>query len=379
MQGGWGSWVACAAALGATACVGMLGADERCADEPTACAESAGAHEVWVVASSRGAPIEGARVEAGDAFALTDGSGRAYLGQHPDGELWVRVTGDGFTPRELSVPLDAALTLSVELRRIDDPEPAPEPQPELDDAEIVSVELPALLTCGESATATIVVRNVGTTTWTAEGGYGLGAVDDADPLSAAGRVALLAPVPPGGALELTFPLVAPSEPGSYLSDWRMVREHVAWFGAVASSVVEVECSEPAPELPDVFDVVRAVAERYPHLLEINTYESCGELVQRVLAALDDPEWGHVGKTSGEAQHTPVGFEPRYVDGHLVTGFSHDVIYHRASNRQVDILVNASANSDPRPEIWGPASVAWGVIPPEHYRVSNPWLPEVPLE
>ena len=138
-----------------------------------------------------------------------------------------------------------------------------------------------------------------------------------------------------------------------------------------------DAGESTVELPDRSATLNEVAETYRHLLETNTYESCGEFVQRVLVAFADPEWGHVGKTSGESQHTPPGFEPRVVDGHTVTGFSHDAIYHRASNRQVDVIVNAAANSDPRPEIWSPASVTWGVIPPEHYRENNPWIPAVP--
>ncbi len=137
--------------------------------------------------------------------------------------------------------------------------------------------------------------------------------------------------------------------------------------------------ETVVELPDVFDVVQAVAAEYPQLLEINTYESCGELVQRVLMALaEDPEWGHVAKTAGESQYTPPGFEPRDVDGHLITGFSQDAIFHRAAYRQVDIIANSSANSDPDRSIHGPATITWQVIEPEFYRPNNPWMATVPL-
>lgn len=136
---------------------------------------------------------------------------------------------------------------------------------------------------------------------------------------------------------------------------------------------------PDAEVPDVFSIVEQVAAEHPELLEINTYESCGELVQRVLMALaDDPEWGHVAKTAGESQYTPPGFEPRDVDGYLVTGFSQDAIFHRATYWQVDIIANAAANSDPNPEIHGPATITWGVIEREHYRENNPWMAPVPL-
>jgi hypothetical protein len=158
----------------------------------------------------------------------------------------------------------------------------------------------------------------------------------------------------------------------------MVRQDTT-FGPIATGQIEVDCSVPLPEVPNVFDVVQAVAAEYGYLLEINTFESCGEFIQRVLMTLDDPDWGHVGKTAGEMQHTPASFEAFYVEEHLITGFSHDVIYHRPSDGQVDIIIAAAANSDPNPEIWQTANIGWDVIPREHYRDNNPWIPAVPLE
>jgi hypothetical protein len=250
--------------------------------------------------------------------------------------------------------------------------------PGVDDAEIASIEFPSAIACQKSAAAKITVKNAGSSTWTPDAGYALGAVGDSDPLSPSTRIALPAgtAVAPGQSWEFALTLNAPDQAGSYLSDWQMVREQVAWFGQSVAPTVAVECEQTWPPTPYRFDVVQQVASQYGHLLQTNTWESCGEFVQRVLVALNDPDWGHVGKTEGEGQYSPPGFS-QWVDGYLLTGFSHDVIWHKPSNRQVDIVINAAANSDANPAIHGPASVGWEEIEREHYRDNNPWLPAIP--
>ena len=128
---------------------------------------------------------------------------------------------------------------------------------------------------------------------------------------------------------------------------------------------------------DGLTCVRSMAAKYPQLLQTNTYESCLEFTQRVLAALG-PDWGHVGKGQGESQSVPRGFVPIDVAGFRITGVSHDAIKHRSTGQVVDLLFNASANSDPDPKIHGPAGVQWALVPAEHWRVGNPFVPAVPV-
>lgn len=113
-----------------------------------------------------------------------------------------------------------------------------------DDAEVIDVMLPVALDCGESVEAYVVVRNTGTSTWTAEAGYALGAVDDGDPLFAAGRVPLPADlaIAPGDTHAFGMALMAPEVAGDVVTDWQMVHEQVQWFGEVASEDVTVTCS-----------------------------------------------------------------------------------------------------------------------------------------
>jgi hypothetical protein len=136
---------------------------------------------------------------------------------------------------------------------------------------------------------------------------------------------------------------------------------------------------PAPQPPPtpyVMDIIEDVARLYPHLLETNTWQSTGEFTQRVVLALcagvapASCEWGHVGKSAGEGGATL----------HTGVRVSHDVIWHKPSNQQVDILAYAAANSHPDPvEVPpGPATLTWIEIPRHEYRPSNLWTPAQPF-
>lgn len=148
---------------------------------------------------------------------------------------------------------------------------------------------------------------------------------------------------------------------------------------------------PAPVSPLCADrdrapikCVRAAAATYPELLTINTYESCVEFTQRVLATLG-PDWGHVGKTAGEGQSVPRGFVPIEVHGHRITGVSHDAIKHRLTGQVVDLIAFAAARSDPRPHIHRDAEPIWDRVAQFHpstgelqWRENNPFVPAVPV-
>lgn len=146
------------------------------------------------------------------------------------------------------------------------------------------------------------------------------------------------------------------------------------------------------------DCVRKIEVLYRSLLNTNTYASTVEFTQHVLQGLGEP-WGHVGKTAGEGQAVPRGFATfmatktefppagfKGADGNVyqMTGVSHDAIKNRVTGQVVDILGNATANEPcklPAAECWkpGPASIQWGDIPADHWRVNNPWIPAVPVQ
>jgi hypothetical protein len=115
------------------------------------------------------------------------------------------------------------------------------------DAEIVSHTIPAVMTPGEQRQISITVRNTGTTTWTTAALVRLGAVGDSDPFTATTRINLNAgeQIALGQTKTFTLTLQAPSTPGYYTTDWRMVSDSAGqWFGRTAKVVVKVS-NQPA--------------------------------------------------------------------------------------------------------------------------------------
>jgi len=110
----------------------------------------------------------------------------------------------------------------------------------VDNAMIVSDTIPSAMTAGQSYTVAVTLRNTGTSTWTQTGNYKLGAVGDSDPFSSARQeLASLESIAPGQEKTFTFVMTAPTTPGSYVTDWRMLRELVAWFGGTLSKTLIV--------------------------------------------------------------------------------------------------------------------------------------------
>jgi len=105
----------------------------------------------------------------------------------------------------------------------------------VNDASVVSVTAPSTVTAGKTFTATVVMNNNGTTTWTTAAGYKLGSQTPQDNTTwGFSRVALAASTAPGANATFTFTATAPTTPGTYAFDWRMVQESVQWFGATAT-------------------------------------------------------------------------------------------------------------------------------------------------
>jgi glycosyl hydrolase family 39 (putative alpha-L-iduronidase)/Ig-like domain-containing protein len=120
-------------------------------------------------------------------------------------------------------------------------------QSQSDDAQLVAATVPDRVEAGQPLTVRLTFKNAGGTTWTAAAGYKLGAVGDQDPfaaprqpLGAADRIA------PGQQKTFAVPMTAPASPGTYHTDWRMLREGVSWFGAAFAKDVTV-LPAPAPE------------------------------------------------------------------------------------------------------------------------------------
>jgi len=123
--------------------------------------------------------------------------------------------------------------------------------PRNDSAEFVSQTAPSVMEAGAAYSVSLTFRNTGNTTWTAANLYRLGSQNPQDNGTwGLGRVNLGAGelVLPSALKTFSFQVVAPSTPGSYNFQWRMVRDGVNWFGAASTNLVVVTFS-PADTTP----------------------------------------------------------------------------------------------------------------------------------
>ena len=93
------------------------------------------------------------------------------------------------------------------------------------------------------------MQNNGAATWSTANNYRLGSQNPQDNGTwGLGRVDLPASVAPGGQVPFNFNVTAPSNPGTYNFQWRMVHDGVAWFGDYSPNVVVTvsSASTPAP-------------------------------------------------------------------------------------------------------------------------------------
>jgi len=131
------------------------------------------------------------------------------------------------------------------------------PPSEEDDARVVSHDLPTRMACGEEVNAEVSMHNTGWATWSRESAHKLGAVDDSDPFHSHGNRVQLpegVEVPTGSTWTFELELVAPDDPGTWTTDWRMVHEAVRWFGESVAAEVEVACDDPDTGGPPALDL-----------------------------------------------------------------------------------------------------------------------------
>ncbi|MBN1491558.1 MAG: immunoglobulin domain-containing protein [Phycisphaerae bacterium] len=104
--------------------------------------------------------------------------------------------------------------------------------------EYVSDTIPPTMTPGQSYPVSLTLRNRGVL-WTEAKSIRLGAVGDSDPFTTQTRVTIAGEVGPNETYTFNFTLTAPTTPGLYTTDWRMLREWVTWFGPIHSEGITV--------------------------------------------------------------------------------------------------------------------------------------------
>ncbi|MFC1768997.1 NBR1-Ig-like domain-containing protein, partial [Nanoarchaeota archaeon] len=128
--------------------------------------------------------------------------------------------------------------------------------PHDNNAKCISHTIPASIVAGTSQQVSVTMKNTGTTAWKNNRGYKLGLKNPQDnPLWGITRVSIPnAPVNPGQTATFTFTIKAPSTPGEYANQWKMVQEQLEWFGEKCGRTsVTVQSANTPPVLANLPD------------------------------------------------------------------------------------------------------------------------------
>ncbi|AVR98215.1 NBR1-Ig-like domain-containing protein [Pseudoduganella armeniaca] len=118
-------------------------------------------------------------------------------------------------------------------------------------AQFVSQSVPATMATGQSYPVSVTMKNTGSTTWTAGTAFALGSENPQDNYTwGTQRVYLGSAVAPGQQTTFTFTAKAPSSPGTYPFQWKMVQEYVEWFGGL-TAVANVTVTGAVPPAPTI--------------------------------------------------------------------------------------------------------------------------------
>lgn len=145
------------------------------------------------------------------------------------------------------------------------PTPAPVATP-VDDSACEVTAIPSSVKRGESFTATIRVKNTGTTSWNPSAGYMLGSESPRDNMNwGKNRVNLTSNVNPGSSLDIQSSFTAPSSPGTYQFSWQMLQSGVKWFGVSCSKPVSITIPDtpPVDVCPEISGNQKSPAECAP--------------------------------------------------------------------------------------------------------------------
>jgi phosphoglycerol transferase MdoB-like AlkP superfamily enzyme len=103
--------------------------------------------------------------------------------------------------------------------------------------ELIDQRTPAVVWANRLQTVRLTVRNAGSATWSEAAGDHISYhwLDQAGATVGEGvRTSFVAPVPPGGEVEIDARVLGPTTSGSWVLEWGMVREQVRWYGPPVS-------------------------------------------------------------------------------------------------------------------------------------------------
>ncbi|HBB89635.1 MAG TPA: hypothetical protein DC047_18670 [Blastocatellia bacterium] len=102
-------------------------------------------------------------------------------------------------------------------------------------ATFVTQSVPQTMVAGHHYAVAVTFRNSGSNTWTTAEHYNLGVAND-NGVWGLYRVALPSTVAPNQEVTFNFTITAPTTPGTYNFQWRVVQDYVEWFGDYSTNL-----------------------------------------------------------------------------------------------------------------------------------------------
>ncbi len=124
------------------------------------------------------------------------------------------------------------------------------------DAAFISSSHPSSMNCNERTQVSVTFKNTGDTYWNASRDYRLGSRQPRDnQIWDVGRADMdpSTIAYPNDEYTFNFNITAPSVPGKYSFSWRMLREHVEWFGDEYDDAIKVNDPNLTTLLDDEFN------------------------------------------------------------------------------------------------------------------------------
>lgn len=218
-------------------------------------------------------------------------------------------------------------------------------------SQYVSDTIPASMNANEVRSVSVTFRNK-SVLWDDAHGFKLGAAGDSDPFAGTRHGLGSATVGTNGTFTFTFNMVAPSAPGVYTTDWRMLREGFTWFGETLTKQVQVLAVGADTEPPSTPGNLEAEGADY-NLAHLKWTASTDNV------AVELYEVRRNGVTIG----TVPSSQTSYDSGGLAqnTNYTYEV-------RAKDYAGNYSA--------WSNSSVArtWAIVAQDSFANLNQWTP-----
>jgi hypothetical protein len=215
--------------------------------------------------------------------------------------------------------------------------PSPTPTPAFNGATFISQSVPTSMIAGQSYAVSLTMKNTGTTTWQSGTLHRLGTQNPTDNTTwmGANRVTLPSAITPDATCTFSFNVTAPSTPGSYNFQWRMVQDGVEWFGEMSANLpVNVVANVP----PSISLTAPANAASFNAPANINLSASASDTD----GTISKVEFFQGATKLGESTASPYGFAWNNVasGSYSLTARATDNYGAVTTSTPVNITVNA---------------------------------------